>query len=190
MTCYKYIKRCITLMISNGMICLVWLQIKLEDTHWSYPKRGVILLNGYIHFHFVLWICGIACHRKQFLQEQLTLLGHIWMIQIGMWKNSIQRSAQLSILKVYVYFIREESTEVACRLNFPLKDKGTKVDQIILSLRKPYLSFYIYLLLIWRFMFIFLCCFLTTERPLVQNHESATVLEALEIQLILMCMCR
>ena len=100
MTCYKYIKRCITLMISNGMICLVWLQIKLEDTHWSYPKRGVTLLNGYIHFHFVLWISGIACHRKQFLQEQLTLLGHIWMIQIGMWKNSIQRSAQLSILKV------------------------------------------------------------------------------------------
>jgi hypothetical protein len=108
---------------SNG-ICLVWLQIKLEDTHWSYPKRMVTLLNGYIHFHFVLWISGIACHRKHFLQEQLTLLSHIWMIQIGMWKNSIQRSAQLSILKVYVYFIREESTEVACRLNFPLKDKG------------------------------------------------------------------
>ena len=79
-TGYKYIKRCITLMISTGMICLlVWLQ-KLEDTHWSYPKRGVTLLNGCIHFHFVLWISGIACHRKQFLQEQLTLLSHIWMI--------------------------------------------------------------------------------------------------------------
>jgi hypothetical protein len=35
------------------------------------------------------------------------------------------------------------------------------LDQIILSFRKPFLSFYIYLLLIWLFMFIliFLCCF-------------------------------
>jgi hypothetical protein len=40
-----------------------------------------------------------------------------------------------------------------------------RIDRIILSFRKPFLSFYIYLLLIWLFMFIFifLCCFLTTS---------------------------
>jgi hypothetical protein len=34
------------------------------------------------------------------------------------------------------------------------------LDRIILSFRKPFLSFQIYLLLIWLFIFIFLCCFL------------------------------
>jgi len=39
-------------------------------------------------------------------------------------------------------------------------------------------------------IFIFLCCFLTTERPLVHNREIATILEALEFQSTFMCMCR
>ena len=52
-------------------------------------KKGATLLNGYIHFHFVLWISGIGCHRKQFLQEQLALLSHIWMTQIGRWTKII-----------------------------------------------------------------------------------------------------
>jgi hypothetical protein len=57
---------------------------------------------------------------------------------------------------------------------------------LILSFRKPFLSFYIYLLLIWlfRFIFIFLCCFLTTERVYCKIREIATFLEALEFRLI------
>ena len=60
------------------------------------------------------------------------------------------------------------------------------LDQIILSLRKPFLSFYIYLLLIWHFMFIFifLCCFLTTERVYGKIREIATFLEVLEFRSI------
>ena len=60
------------------------------------------------------------------------------------------------------------------------------LDQIILSFRKPFLSFYIYLLLIWLFMFIliFLCCFLTTERVYGKIREIATFLEVLEFRSI------
>jgi hypothetical protein len=59
---------------------------------------------------------------------------------------------------------------------------GWVVDWIILSFRKPFLSFYMYLLLIWLFMlmFIFLCCFLRTERVYFKIREIATSLEALE----------
>ena len=57
------------------------------------------------------------------------------------------------------------------------------LDRIILSFRKPFLSFYIYLLLIWLFMFIFIyfvCCFLTPERVYCKILEIAAFLEALE----------
>ena len=65
------------------------------------------------------------------------------------------------------------------------------LDRIILSFRKPFLSFYIYLLLIWLFMFIFifLCCFLTTERVYCKIREIATFLEALEFRSIFTCIC-
>ena len=64
-------------------------------------------------------------------------------------------------LIVFFYIIFNMGPE---RLGYGLIEVGTTgvLDRIILSFRKPFLSFYIYLLLIWLFMFIFifLCCFL------------------------------
>ena len=40
------------------------------------------------------------------------------------------------------------------------------------------------------FIFIFLCCFLTTERVYCKIREIATFLEALEFRSIFTCMCK